>query len=298
MVKSEEKVLADVEHGTREVPRAGVVGLGMIGGGVAVSLARSGRIPAVFDIRSDAADKLAGVPSTLPTAAEVARVSDVVLVAVVDADQARSVLVGEDGLLASARPGMVIVLLSTVAVPVVHELAALCAESGVSLLDCGVTPGDKAAQNGLVAILGGPDDAVAEAMPVLEDFAKVVIHCGPLGSGMATKIARNVVTYGSWRVVREASLLAALHGVELERLVDVIEAADPEGRTLLQMLKLQLAGFDGAAMEAAGVLTLLDKDLAAAQDLASELGLEVPLVDVARREASDTLSLSVPERPS
>jgi 3-hydroxyisobutyrate dehydrogenase-like beta-hydroxyacid dehydrogenase len=270
----------------------------MIGGGVAVSLARSGRTPAVFDIRPDAADKLEGVPPCSPTAGDVARLSDVVMVAVVDADQARSVLAGAGGLLASARPGMIVVLLSTVAVPVVHELAELCAGYDVVLLDCGVTPGDKAAQNGLVAILGGPEDAVAEAMPVLDDFAKVVIHCGPLGSGMATKIARNVVTYGSWRVVREASLLAALQGVDLARLIEVIEESDPEGRTLLQMLKLQLAGFDGAAMEAAGVLTLMDKDLAAAQDLASELGMDVPLVDVARRKATDTLSLSIPKPPS
>jgi len=275
-----------------------VVGLGMIGGGVAVSLARSGRVPAVFDIRPDAADKLSGVPPTLASAAEVARVSDVVMIAVVDADQARTVLAGEDGLLSSAHPGSIVVLLSTVAVPVVRELAGLCAEAGVALLDCGVTPGDKAAQNGLVAIVGGPDDAVAAAMPVLSDFAKQVIHCGPLGSGMATKIARNVVTYGSWRVVREASLLAATYGVDLDRLVEVIEAADPEGRTLLQMLKLQLVGFDGASMESAGVPTLMDKDLAAAQDLAADLGLRVPLVDVVRSEGSDTLSLAMPERPA
>jgi 3-hydroxyisobutyrate dehydrogenase-like beta-hydroxyacid dehydrogenase len=277
------------------VPRAGVVGLGMIGGGVAVSLARSGRIPAVFDIKPDTADRLEGVPSVLQTAAEVASVSDVIMIAVVDAEQARTVLGGEEGLLASAHPGMIVVLLSTVAVPVVHELAELCARSGVELLDCGVTPGDKAAQNGLVAILGGPDDAVHAALPVLKDFAKEVIHCGPLGTGMATKIARNVITYGSWRVVREASLLAASQGVDLAQLVRVIEEADPEGRTLLQMLKLQLAGFDGAAMEKAGVLTLMDKDLAAAQGLAAQSNLDVPLVDVTRHEASDTLSLSLPD---
>jgi 3-hydroxyisobutyrate dehydrogenase-like beta-hydroxyacid dehydrogenase len=268
--------------------------LGMIGGGVAVSLARSGRVPAVFDLRSDAADKLVGVPPTSQSAADVANVSDVVLVAVVDADQARLVLVGKNGLLSSAHPGMIVVLLSTVAVPTVYELADLCAAAGVALLDCGVT-GDKASTNGLVAMVGGPEDVVAAAMPVLEDFAKVVVHCGPLGCGMATKIARNVVTYGSWRAVREASLLVARHGVDLSRFVEVIEESDPEGLSLLRILKFQLARFEGAALNAAGILKLMDKDLAAAQGLASELGLEVPLVDVARNGGSDTLS---PEGPS
>ncbi|MGO4760840.1 NAD(P)-binding domain-containing protein, partial [Streptomyces sp. 2MCAF27] len=85
--------------------RAGVVGLGMIGGGVAVSLARRGRVPAVCDIRPDAATRLAGVPEVLGSPAEVARDSDVVMVAVVDAEQAREVIGGEKGLLSAAHPG-------------------------------------------------------------------------------------------------------------------------------------------------------------------------------------------------
>src|SRR5947209_1315100 len=123
--------------------RAGVIGLGMIGGGVAVSLARRGRPPIVYDIRSDAADALEGVPGPVASSAEVGRNADVVFVAVVDAEQARSVMHGDRGLLEGAHPGLVIVLLSTVAVPVVHELARAAAASGVDFLDCGVTPGDQ-----------------------------------------------------------------------------------------------------------------------------------------------------------
>lgn len=125
----------------RIAPRAGVIGLGMIGGGVAVSLARSGRIPVVYDIRPDAADDLLGVPPVAASPVDVARDSDVVLVAVVDAAQARTVLCADDGVLAGAHPGLVVVLLSTVAVPVVHELARECSAKGVELLDCGVTRG-------------------------------------------------------------------------------------------------------------------------------------------------------------
>ena len=116
---------------------AGVVGLGMIGGGVAVSLARRGRTPVVFDVRPEAADTLDGVPGVVSSAAELARGADVVLVAVIDADQARTVISGPEGLLSAARPGQIVVLLSTVAVPVVHELAATCAEHGVAHEICG-----------------------------------------------------------------------------------------------------------------------------------------------------------------
>jgi 3-hydroxyisobutyrate dehydrogenase-like beta-hydroxyacid dehydrogenase len=277
---------------------AGVVGLGMIGGGVAVSLARSGRVPAVYDVRPDAATALAGVPDPLGSPAEVAEVSDVVMVAVVNADQAREVIGGKDGLLRAARPGLTVVLLATVALPVVHELAALCAERGVGFLDCGVTPGDQAAENGMVAILGGEQSIVDAALPVLEDWAKTVVHCGPSGAGMATKIARNVVTYGSWRTVAEAAALARAAGVDPARLAEVIDAADPEGRTLLQLLRMQDA--DGVLPAAVGrqIEPLMTKDLDAARDLAAALGVRAPLVETARTQARRTLQLEADAAPT
>jgi 3-hydroxyisobutyrate dehydrogenase-like beta-hydroxyacid dehydrogenase/alkylhydroperoxidase/carboxymuconolactone decarboxylase family protein YurZ len=278
--------------------RAGVVGLGMIGGGVAVSMARRGRVPAVYDIRPDASANLAGVPDPLGSPAEVAKNSDVVMVAVVNADQAREVIGGEKGLLSAGNPGLTIVLLATVTLPVVHELAALCAAGDVGFLDCGVTPGDKAAENGLVAIIGGDQATVDAARPVLDDWAKKVVHCGPLGAGMATKIARNVITYGSWRTVAEAAALARAGGVDVARLAEVIDTADPDGRTLLQLLRSE--GPDGTLPEAVGhkIEPLMTKDLDAARDLATTLGVDVPLVEVAHTRARQTLQLDEEAAPA
>ncbi|MEV7436516.1 NAD(P)-binding domain-containing protein [Streptomyces griseoviridis] len=276
-----------------------MVGLGMIGGGVAVSLATSGLVPAVYDIRPTAADGLPGVPAPLGSPAEVAAASDVVMVAVVDAAQAREVIGGADGLLKGARPGLTLVLLATVELPVVRELAAACADAGVGFLDCGVTPGDRAAENGMVAILGGDQDVVDRALPVLDGWARKVVHCGPLGAGMATKIARNVVTYGGWRTVAEAVALVEAAGVEPARLTEVIDTADPGGTTLLQLLRLRTAG-EGALPDALAdkIEPLMAKDLDAARALAAELGVPVPLVDVARAHARQTLDRQPAERQS
>ncbi|MCB5906399.1 NAD(P)-binding domain-containing protein [Streptomyces pinistramenti] len=277
-------------------PRAGVVGLGMIGGGVAVSLVRSGRAAVVHDVRPDAADALAGVPAPLASPAEVARRSDVVMVAVVNAAQAREVICGENGLLAAAHPNLTVVLLSTVGLPTVHELAAACEAVGVGFLDCGVTPGDKAAEHGMVAVLGGADVVVERAMPVLRDWAKKVVHCGPSGAGMATKIARNVITYGSWRTVAEASALVEAAGVDVDALATVIESADPKGATLLQLLHMKQDGVSEPLLRQ--VENLMVKDLAAAQELGAEFGVRTPLVDVARERARQTLGLDeAPVRP-
>jgi 3-hydroxyisobutyrate dehydrogenase-like beta-hydroxyacid dehydrogenase/alkylhydroperoxidase/carboxymuconolactone decarboxylase family protein YurZ len=276
---------------TEQFPRAGVIGLGMIGGGVAVSLGRSGRTPMVYDVDPAAVDRLSGETTVAASPAHVAQRSDVVLVAVVDADQVRAVLRGEDGLLAGAEQGLIVVVMSTVAVPEVLDLARECAAKGVALLDCGVTPGDQAAVNGMVAMIGGDDHTVRRAMPVLVDFAKKVVHCGPLGAGMATKIARNVVTYGSWRALHEAAEIAEAAGVNPKTLLSVIEEADPSGLAMSSVIRGRLS--DPGLMEehAPSMLRLMDKDLAAAQDLAKKHDLDVPLVDVVRTQGADTLEI-------
>ena len=271
--------MTDTSNGTDAgALRAGVIGMGGIGAGVSVSMARRGRIPSVYDVRSEAADGLDGVPAIAGSAADVARDSDVVLIAVVNADQAHDVLSGPRGILAAARPGAIVVLLSTVSLEAVRELADLRDTAGVTLLDCGVTRGDKAAEHGIVAMIGGPDDAVAKAMPVLEDFARVVVHCGSLGAGMTAKIARNLITYGVWAVVDEAANLAQANNVSLRTLLDVLRVADDDdGPQNLRLLQVRAAGITVPRDYAEHVEALAAKDLDAAVDLGEALNVPTPL---------------------
>ncbi|HSV39636.1 MAG TPA: NAD(P)-dependent oxidoreductase [Nocardioidaceae bacterium] len=267
--------------------RPGVIGLGMIGGGVAVSLAKSGRpATAVYDVRPGVSTELDGVPDQVDSPGAVAAESDVILLAVVSADQARDVLAGDSGVLSKARAGQIVVLLSTVSLESVRELAALCNEHEVALLDAGVTGGTQAATNGLVTMVGGPDEAVEKARPVLEDFSKAVIHCGPLGAGMVTKLARNAITYSMWAAVREATGLAAAGGVAPKKLLEVLESADDSVSPLLH-LQLLAVDYKIGAEQREWAEGIADKDLAAAQELANELGLELPIVEQVRPRMPD-----------
>jgi 3-hydroxyisobutyrate dehydrogenase-like beta-hydroxyacid dehydrogenase/alkylhydroperoxidase/carboxymuconolactone decarboxylase family protein YurZ len=288
--------MTETQHPTTDAGalRAGVVGLGMIGGGVAVSLARRGRIPTVYDVRPGASDHLDGVPAQSATLAEVARNSDVVLIAVLSAEQAREVIAGEDGLLSAARPGLTAVLLSTVSVEAVRELAALCADAGVAFLDAGVTGGTEAADNGLTVMVGGPDDAVEHVRPVLEDFAKLVVHCGALGAGMVTKLARNALTYSVWAAVREAASIADAGGVPLDKLLEVLQHTDG-GTAPLTLLQVHAAGIAIPEQRVASADALAQKDLAAAQEFAASVGLEVPIVDVVRPRMRAVYGGELPE---
>ncbi|GAA0431176.1 NAD(P)-binding domain-containing protein [Leifsonia naganoensis] len=266
--------------------RAGVIGLGMIGGGVAVSLAKTGNAPtAVFDVRPGISDNLDGVPSQAASPAEVARQSDIVLLAVLNAAQAEEVIAGPRGLLEEAHDGLTVVLLSTVSIEAVRSLAALCADRGVAFLDAGVTGGSKAAENGLIVMVGGEDADVARALPVLDAFAKSVVHCGPLGAGMVAKLARNSLTYSIWAAVREATSIAAAGGVTRETLLEVLEQQDA-GTEPYTLLRSQVAGNVVPDDYAAQVNVLAEKDLSAAQEFAGSVGIPLPIVDVVRPRMS------------
>ncbi|MFF1828610.1 NAD(P)-dependent oxidoreductase [Paenarthrobacter sp. NPDC058040] len=279
--------------------RAGVVGLGMIGGGVAVSLVRSGLVPAVYDVRPDAADALSGAPAQVSSPANAAKASDVILLAVVNAEQARDALIGEQGLLAGSHPGQVIALLSTISVDDVRELAALCEAKGVDLLDAGVTGGTRSAENGLVVMVGGADAPVSKAMPILKAFAKTVVHCGPQGAGMVTKLARNAITYGQWAVIHEAAGFASAGGVELGSLLEVMVEGDDEGTDHLNLLRGLVAGMTASPERIASADYLAEKDLDAAQQFAASVGVPTPITDQVRPAMHSVYSRQLPDgRPS
>ena len=259
----------------------------MIGGGVAVSLVRSGQTPAVFDVRDDASSVLNGVPPQLSSPVEVARVSDVILIAVVTADQVEDVLIGENGLLTEAAAGLLVVLLSTVSLGAVRHLAKLCGDRGAVLLDAGVSGGPAAYDNGLTVMIGGSDEHLQRAMPVLNGFAKTVVHCGPSGAGMVAKLAKNVVTYSSWAVAREAASLAIAGGVALERFIEVVEQRTGTATDPLVWLRIKQAGAIIPEELLAQYEQVADKDLSAIQELAAELAADMPITNVIQHQVDE-----------
>jgi 3-hydroxyisobutyrate dehydrogenase-like beta-hydroxyacid dehydrogenase len=279
------------------VKRAGIIGLGAIGGGIAAALEKQGLSPVLYDIRHEASAAFVRAES-VATPKQVAENADVVLIAVVTADQVRSVLEGDDGLLAGASPGLVVAILSTVPVAFIHELDVLVSGHGVRLLDIGVTGLPAAvAQGQLVCMAGGPDSVMADAAEVLDAFAASVHHLGPVGSGMAAKISLNAITYGTWRTVQEACSLAEGVGVDLPSFLTAVEEGDPAGQLRFLLIgsrgttKVPAEPTEATREGAQRMEVIMRKDLRAAQGLANELGLSVPLIDVAEQQVASTLGL-------
>ena len=264
-----------------------------MGRALATCLIRAGRPLAVYDVRAQGADDLPAGTIIASVPREVSAACDVVLIVVVDEAQVRSVLWGPGGIMESARPSLSVIVLSTIGVPALLDIAERARRSGVTLLDCGVTGGDVAATSGVVSMVGGDEDAVRRIRPVLDDFSSRVFHMGRLGAGMSTKLVRNLISYCTWHVVYEAGVLAERSGVDLAMLADVIESSfRGSGLTFLlrrgTMTPMDPSDpdFDAAQFQRmTATVSLLHKDLAAAQDLAEATDVDLSVVAPTRADA-------------
>lgn len=278
-------------------PPVGVIGLGMIGGGIAQCYARHDWPLSVYDVRPDASDQLPGVPPVLESAADVAQRSDLIIIAVVDADQVRTVLDGPTGVFAGAKPGAVILIVSTIAVSVIREIADAAKNHDVHLVDAGVTGGDKAASGGLVVLAGGDEALIDSIRPALAAFSPLVQYMGPSGAGMAAKIARNVIVYGFWHVVHEAGLLAEAAGVSLPRLIEAIRTGDPQGYLATESFRRRgtvapIEPENTVELRRSNYVSrLMRKDLEAAVALADELKVRLSVTPIALAGTEVTLGL-------
>ena len=265
----------------------GVIGLGDIGSGVAKAIPAAGLSLVVCDIAPAARAPFAAVATEAADPVELGASADVIIVAVVNDAQVLDVLDGERGALASARAGSTVVIVSTVSVSTVEQVAATAALRGVRVVDCGVSGGPSAAAAGeLIAMVGGDEATIDEIRPALDAFSSLVVHMGALGTGLRAKLARNVVQYGSWLAAYEGQLLAEASGIELARLAQVIRASDQKiGGAATLMFRETVepfgpdddAGLVGAMRAAAG---LAHKDLRAALALAADLDVELPLAEL------------------
>ncbi len=256
----------------------GVIGLGQIGGGVARALAGRGWTVTAHDVSAIAGESMPSTVTLTTSPAAVAAESDVLLIAVLDDAQVREVLSGRGGIVDAGVHGRTVVILSTVDVETITWAGQFGHSRGFAVVDCGVSGGPRAAAAGtLVAMLGGDEEAITAARPVVEAFSSAVRHVGPLGAGLRLKLARNLVTYGSWIFADEAARLVAAGGVDPSALVDVIRASDPMTGGVTGLLSAD----PGNRPAPDALAAIADKDLRAALALAERAGVDLPFARLA-----------------
>jgi 3-hydroxyisobutyrate dehydrogenase-like beta-hydroxyacid dehydrogenase len=213
------------DFAARAPGRVGFVGLGIMGSRMAANLARAGHELTVFNRTRSTAEawtaEHGGAVAASP--AEVGAASDVVISMVVDGDQVRAVLLGDDGVAQGAAPGTLCVDMSTIAPAQTIAIGAELSARGLSLLDAPVTGSSPKAQDGTLTIMaGGSADDFARAAPLFEVMGELVVHVGALGQGEMVKLINNAVAAANAATVAEALLVGQATGVDLDALVQVM----------------------------------------------------------------------------
>jgi 3-hydroxyisobutyrate dehydrogenase-like beta-hydroxyacid dehydrogenase len=203
----------------------GFVGLGIMGSRMAANLARAGYELTVFNRTRATADAWAaehgGTVAGSPAA--VGAASDLVISMVVDGDQVRDVLLGEQGVAHGAAAGTLCVDMSTIAPAQTRAIGEQLARRGLSLLDAPVTGSSPKAQDGTLTIMaGGSAEDFARAEPLLRIMGDLVVHVGELGQGEMVKLINNAVAAANAVTVGEALLVGQRTGVDLDALIQVM----------------------------------------------------------------------------
>jgi 3-hydroxyisobutyrate dehydrogenase len=238
--------------------KVAVLGLGIMGTGMASRLSGQGFTVAVYNRSPRPGMTIA------PTPREAASGADVIISMLADDDAARTVWLGKDGALAGAKPGAVLIDSSTVSPEWIRELSEAAHKHGCELLDAPVTGSKGAAAAGeLTFLVGGSDAALATARPVLAAMSKEINHIGPSGSGALMKLINNFVCGVQAVALAEAVAIIERSGLDREIAVGVLTSGAP-GSPLVKLLSGRMLTKDFTPNF---LMKLMAKDLRYAQKL-------------------------------
>jgi 3-hydroxyisobutyrate dehydrogenase-like beta-hydroxyacid dehydrogenase len=202
----------------------GFIGVGAMGSRIVQRLRDHNFKVAVFDTDHDREVGLVEYGASVAASlAELSQDADVILSCLTNDDAVRNVYLGPEGILASARPGQVVLEMSTISPGTSRELHAEAATHGVNVMDVAISGSTPAVQQGTVTLLAGGDAEVFEAAePIFQAFAKQYFLMGPSGSGTSMKLVVNDILGISMQAIAEAIALGEAEGLDRKRLLEVL----------------------------------------------------------------------------
>jgi len=260
------------------VTTVGVIGLGNMGRGMALSLRRAGFVVLGSDVSAPARRRLAEDGITVADSiAELASRAAFIVLSLPTAAVVSEVVTGSGGILTSARTGTLVIDTSTSHPDTTRQLAARLRDAGMALVDAPVSGGAAKALTGeLGMMVGGSQADVARAHSVLAAMAARRVHVGGSGAGHVAKIANNLMCAAHLLVAGEVTRLSEHAGVPTEKLLAAINAAS--GRSAVTEVNYPTWIMNGA-FDSGFTMALMRKDVRLAADLAGASGLTLPLTD-------------------
>lgn len=255
--------------------KIGFIGLGIMGKPMAMNLIKGGHELVVYDINKASIDEIVVTGAKAAASGmELASQCGIIITMLPNSSHVESAVLGENGVLCAAKPGSIIIDMSSIAPVASQKIAKACADKGIRMLEAPVSGGEPKAMDGTVSFMcGGEKELFDEVKPILALMGSDIVYCGKSGAGNTTKLANQIIVAVNIAGLAEAFMLAKRAGV------------DPA--TVMAAIKGGLAG--STVMNAKGPMMLSNntkpgfkielhiKDLNNVLDTAHAYGSPVPL---------------------
>jgi 3-hydroxyisobutyrate dehydrogenase len=256
--------------------KVGLIGLGNMGRGMALTLKRKGFELVGTDVSTATRESLAkeGI-SVRETIGEVVSECDLVILSLPTAAIVEQVVSGPNGILANAKPGLLVVDTSTSHPETTRRLARALNAAGMSMLDAPVSGGPKGAITATMAmVIGGAKEDLERAEPILAAMTAKRVHVGDIGAGHVAKIANNLFAAAHLLIAGEVTRMAAKAGVPTEQLLQGINAGS--GRSFITEHSYPTWIMNGQ-FDSGFTMKLMRKDVRLSQELISALAIDLPM---------------------
>jgi len=203
----------------------GFVGLGIMGRPMSKNLLKAGYSVVVYDVApGPVADVVAAGATSAASGNELAAQSDVIITMVPDGPDVEAAVLGPNGILEGAKPGSVVVDMSSISPIVAQKVAAACEAKGVDFVDAPVSGGEPKAIEGTLAIMvGGKPEVFERVQPILQKLGSSVTLTGSVGAGNVTKLANQIMVACNIAAMSEALVLATKAGLDPEVVFNAVK---------------------------------------------------------------------------
>lgn len=255
--------------------KTGFIGLGIMGKPMSKNLLKAGYPLVVYNRSSESIEELvaAGASPAL-SSREVAERSELIVTMLPNSPQVKEVVLGPKGILEGARPGTILIDMSSISPLAAKEIAARAEEKGVEMLDAPVSGGEPKAVEGTLSIMvGGKKEVFDRCSELLSKMGTSVVHCGDIGAGNVTKLANQIIVALNLAAMSEALVLGAKAGVNPETIFKAIRGGLAGSAVLEAKAPMVLSGNFKPGFR----LELHIKDLANALETAHQVGVPLGL---------------------
>lgn len=252
----------------------GFVGLGIMGKPMSKNLLKAGFNVSVFDINQDAVNSLVEAGAKAATVKEMGETCDVVITMLPASSHVKSTVLGENGLLSTAKTGLILIDMSSISPVDSIDIAKECEKKGVQMIDAPVSGGEPKAIDGTLSIMaGGKEDVFESVLDVFQAVGKDIVLVGDHGSGVTAKLANQIIVNLNIAAMSEALVLAAKAGIDIDKMYQAIRGGLAGSAVLDAKVPLIL----DRNFKPGGTIAINMKDITNVMETAHNLDVPLPL---------------------